>query len=191
MAVDAAYQGAPGAFSEAAAAILLGSRARLLGLPTLEDVFHALGAGSARAAVVPLRNSVAGDVPGVRHLIRGAGVRIAATCVMPIEMCLVTPDGVEVDDVSRIVSHPIALAQCVRYLAARPSLVVESAFDTAGALVQILRDRRRDSAAIASERAAAIWGGTVLARGIQDRADNCTEFALVSNARVSGSSPRP
>jgi prephenate dehydratase len=191
MAVDAAYQGAPGAFSEAAAAMLLGSRARLLDLPTLEDVFDALDVGLAQAAVVPLRNSVAGEVPRVRDLIQWTGARIVGTCVIPIEMCLVTPDGVEVEAVSRIVSHPVALAQCGHYLAARPSLDVESAFDTAGALVQILRERRRDSAAIASERAAAIWGGIVLARGIQDRADNCTEFALVHNARVSGSSPRP
>jgi len=83
----------------------------------------------------------------------------------------------------------MALAQCRRFLDEHPRMVSVPAFDTAGALAELMRLGDATRAAIASRRAASHWGGVVLRDGIQDRADNYTEFWLVTptsltNARL-------
>jgi prephenate dehydratase len=82
--------------------------------------------------------------------------------------------------VRRVVSHPVALDQCRRFLTARPWLRTEPHHDTSGALAMLIESSASGAAAIASERAADIWGGVVLKRDIQDHADNVTTFVLIS-----------
>lgn len=181
---DAAYQGAPGAFSEDAAWALAGPSATLLPCRTFADVLEALRSGRARAGVLPIHNSVAGDVAAAQALIRQPGLDVVTTYAMPVEQCLVAAPGASLVTLRRVVSHPMALAQCQRFLASHPHLTVAAGFDTAGSVATMVRRRRRRTAAIASARAASLWGGVVLARGIQDDRDNQTTFALVRICRV-------
>jgi len=176
---DAVYQGVRGAFSEEAARTLMGTNARLLGVPSLEAVQHALQQRLARRAVVPVRNSIAGDVPGADAIVRCANARIEAQIALPIVQCLIASPGATRRSVRRVISHPIAIAQCRRFLDARPWLHIEPHHDTAGAVQMIMESATRDAAAIASERAAGEWGATVLQRGIQDTDDNLTTFVLI------------
>ena len=182
-AIDAVYQGARGAFSEEAAALLLravGTGApQLLGVRSLDDLGAALQGGRVRYAIVPLHNSIAGDVPGAGAILRIPGAHIVAETTLPIVQCLVAPAGITRDAVRRVVSHPVALGQCRRFLDSHPHLRVESHDDTAGALKMLIDLSVSDAAAIAGARAARVWGGVVLQRGIQDSADNCTTFALL------------
>ena len=153
-AADAAYQGAPGAFSEAAAVALLGSGARLEPCETLEHVFLALVDGRVRAAVVPVENTLAGAVPGCADLLVRHDVHIAAECIQPIRHALIAPPGVAMASVRRVLSHPVAIAQCERFFRTHPEVTPVPVFDTAGAVAQVISDTRRDSAAIASSRSA-------------------------------------
>ena len=178
-AADAAYQGAPGAFSEDAALNLLGADARLEPCDSLERVFNTLVDGRVRAAVVPIENTLAGAVPGCADLLARHDVHIAAECVQPIRHALIAPAGMSMTSVRRVLSHPVAIAQCERFFRASPDLVPVPVFDTAGAVAQVIADASGDSAAIAGRRAAPLYGGVVLADDIQDRADNATRFLLV------------
>lgn len=172
------YQGTSGAFSEEAARRLLGPAVSLRGLPTLEAVRDALQSGFAQYAVVPVRNSIAGEVPGASAICQMAGTRVEAQISLPIVQCLIVPPGTARADVRRVVSHPMAIAQCRRYLDSLPWRL-ESHDDTAGALRMIIESGAPDAAVIAGESAVNVWGGRVLRRGIQDRKDNRTTFALV------------
>jgi prephenate dehydratase len=82
-------------------------------------------------------------------------------------------------DVRRVFSHPVAIAQCEAFFVAHPHLAPVPAFDTAGAVAEVMRHGAADAAAIASARAADLYGGVVLAAGIQDSADNATRFLRI------------
>jgi len=176
---DAAYQGVSGAFSEEAALVLCGPNARLRSCATLEAVFESLALGDARFGVVPATNSIAGPVPGCADLLAKYGATIERALALPIVHALIAPPNVRYTDIRRVASHPMALAQCARFLESHPELAPVAAFDTAGAVAQIVRERLTGTAAIASKRAAEVWGGVVLKDNIQDRDDNVTRFLLV------------
>jgi prephenate dehydratase len=172
----AAYQGAPGAFSEEAARLVAGADATLLPCRTLEDVFAAVDRGDARRGVVPIENTLAGPVPRCADLLGHHDVHVTAERTLEIVHALIAAPGVTVADVRRVFSHPVALAQCETFFRSHPAMTAVPSFDTAGAVADVLRERRPDAAAIASRRAAALLGGAILADAIQDSAQNFTRF---------------
>ncbi len=183
---DAAYQGTPGAFSEDAARAMLGADAILLPCATLEEVFAAVASARARCAVVPVENTLAGAVPGCDDLIGRHDVRIVGERVQHIAHALIGRPGAAVADIRRVLSHPVALAQCRRFFAARPAMTPLAAFDTAGSVAEIMSRNEMDAAAIASRRAAEVYGGVVLADDIQDQADNFTRFLRLEAGTMGG-----
>ncbi|MFO7245896.1 MAG: prephenate dehydratase [Thermaerobacter sp.] len=179
MALRVAYQGEPGAYSDAAAAALFGDvGVQALPCPTFAEVFDALAAGSADAAVVPVENSYAGDVGEVYDLLRRGGVRIVLELDLPIRHCLLALPGAAPEDIRVVRSHPQALGQCREFLR-RLGLRAEPAHDTAGAARRLAEEGDRQAAAIASERAARAYGLAVLLRDIQDASDNVTRFHVL------------
>lgn len=180
MTADAAYQGARGAFSEEAARALLGPDATLLPCRTLADVFAALAAGHARMAVVPLRNSIVGPVPDAAELISQHHARVLEECIQPINQTVIGPPGATLESLRGVWSHPVALAQCTKWFARHPAARPSPAFDTAGAVADVLQRGDPAEAAIASMRAATVYGGVILDRCIQDNPDNVTQFVLVT-----------
>lgn len=176
---DVAYQGAPGAFSEDAAHALTGAGTTMLPCPTLETVFAALTLGRAASAIVPVENNIAGAVPGVAALMNRFGVRVTGEVTMRIAHALIGLPGASIDRLTRVSSHPVALAQCGRFLRRHPHVAPLAAFDTAGAVADLVRCGNPADAAIASARAAVLWGAVVLENEIQDRADNLTRFVQV------------
>lgn len=181
---DAAYQGEPGAYSELAATAFLGSDARLLPAPTLEEVFISVAAGDARHAVVPLENTIAGTVPGVYELLLAHELCIIGERRVAIDHALIGPPGLAIEDVRRVLSHPVALGQCRAFLRRNPAMVPVAAFDTAGAVRIVLEEDDGVSAAIAGRHAAAVHGGTVLAEHLQDHPENWTRFALLARGEA-------
>src|SRR5690606_12451404 len=179
MALRVAYQGEPGAYSDAAAAALFGDvGVQALPCPTFAEVFDALAAGSADAAVVPVENSYAGDVGEVYDLLRRGGVRIVLELDLPIRHCLLALPGAAPEDIRVVRSHPQALGQCREFLR-RLGLRAEPAHDTAGAARRLAEEGDRQAAAIASERAARAYGLAGLLRDIQDASDNVTRFHVL------------
>ena len=178
--VTAAYQGAPGAFSEDAARVLLGSEATLHPCPTLDDVFAALSDGAVHAAVVPVENTLAGAVPGAADLIAKHGVRIVDQYDALIGHAVIGVPGATIQGLRRIYSHPMALAQCERWVKEHSHIDPVPAFDTAGAVANVIERRAVEDAALGSRRAAELYGGVVLQADVQDRADNFTRFVLIT-----------
>jgi prephenate dehydratase len=177
---DAAFQGSRGAFSELASWELLGTSAQLLPCPRLEEVFEAVRDGKARYGVVPVENTLAGSVLlGVDLLIQHELFVIGET-VCRIEHAVIGAPGVELKDVRKVMSHPVALAQCERFFRAHPEIRAVPEYDTAGAVEMVVKENRRDTAAIAGSRTAEIFGGVILADKIQDHSENFTRFLLVS-----------
>ncbi len=181
---DAAYQGEPGAYSEFAATTLLGQDARLLPLPTLEDVFASVAQGRASHAVVPLENTIAGTVPGVYELLLSHDVSVIAETRVAIDHALIGPPGLPLEGIRRVLSHPVALGQCREFLRRHPAMVPVAAFDTAGAVRIVIEENDGVSAAIAGRHAAAVHGGIVLAEHLQDHPENWTRFGLLARGEA-------
>jgi prephenate dehydratase len=175
-----AFQGERGAFSEEAARKLLGDSIDVLPCRTFDDVFAAVAQARAEAAVVPIENTLAGSVLRNFELLATAKVTIAGEVLLRIAHALIAPAGTTLADVRRVYSHPVALAQCQRFFAAhRGEIEAIAADDTAGSVRMVVEQARGGEAAIAAAGAAAIYGATVLAEGLEDHHRNYTRFLLL------------
>lgn len=174
------YQGQPGAFSEDAAFDFVARTARLLPSRTLRDAFSSAAKGDAVYAIVPVENTLAGPIDETFELLAEGELSIVDETVQPISHCLIAPPGSRRADVVRVLSHPIALAQCAGFLKSHPEWEAVPAFDTAGAVEDVLREGRPGDAAIGSARAAEVYGGQILMEAIQDHPENYTRFLLLS-----------
>ncbi len=174
-----AFQGEPGAFSEAAAIQLLGDAIRTVPRATFEAAFSAIGEGAADALLAPVENSLAGSVVRVFDLLMESRLSIVAETVLPIEMQLIAAPGASLSDIRSVASHPMALAQCERFFAAHPQWKRVPTEDTAGSVREVLSRGDKSCAAIAGRRAAEHYRGVILAERIQDNAENFTRFVLL------------
>jgi prephenate dehydratase len=177
---DAAYQGAPGAYSEEAALTLLGAHARLMPCATLEQTFEAVVDGRASHAVVPVESAVSGTVASVYELLLTHDLVVTGEKIVNVDYVLVAPPGTKRADLRRVLSHPLALAQCADFFRQNRGIEAVSVFDTAGAVRMILAASDAFTAAIASRRAAELYGASILAEHIQDHQVNWTRFFRVS-----------
>ena len=168
----AAYQGAPGAFGHEAALAFL-SACEPVAQPDFAAVAAAVASGEAERGILPLENNEAGDT-GARALI--GDLAILSEHWLPVRMHLLALPGTKLQDVTAIVSHPVALRQCAR-LIAELGLPTEEAPNTAIA-ARDLADPTR--AVLASEAAAAAYNLTILRRDVHDRPDNATLFAVLA-----------
>lgn len=175
-----AFQGERGAFSESASLRLLGANIQLLPLPQLADVFAAVESGSASCGVVPVENSLGGSVVGTYDLMLTSPLSITNELALAIEQCLMVRPGVGLGDLKRVYSHPQALAQSERFLSGFPSWEIHAVYDTAGAAKLVSEQKMDDAGAIASARAAEIYGLDILRRGTQDTDSNVTRFVRIA-----------
>jgi prephenate dehydratase len=174
-----AFQGEPGAFSEAAAIQLLGGAIKAVPRATFDAAFGAIPEGAADALLAPVENSLAGSVVRVFDLLMESRLSIVAETILPIEMQLIAAPGASLGDIQSVASHPMALAQCERFFAAHPQWKRVPAEDTAGSVREALSSGDKSRAAIAGRRAAEHYHGVILAESIQDNAENFTRFVLL------------
>src|SRR5713101_3682124 len=149
-----AFQGEPGAFSEAAAIQLLGGAITTVPRTTFEAAFRAIDEGAADALLAPVENSLAGSVVRVFDLLLESRLAIVAETILPIEHHLIGCPGASLADLRSVASHPMALAQCERFFSSRPDWKRVPAEDTAGSVREILSRGDKSCAAIAGRRAA-------------------------------------
>jgi len=174
-----AFQGEPGAFSEAAAIQLLGDWITTIPCPTFDAAFSAVPEGAADALLAPVENSLAGSVLRVYDLLLESNLGIVAETILPIEHHLIGCPGSSLGDIRSVASHPMALAQCEKFFLAHPHLKRVPAEDTAGSVREALSRGDKSCAAIAGRRAAEHYHGVILAESIQDNAENFTRFVLL------------
>lgn len=177
-----AYQGERGAFSESAARRLLG-QTTTLPFSSFEEMFDSVLRGEADCCVAPIENSLAGSIHRNYDLLLESDLAIRGETNLRIVHNLLAPQMTELRKVRRVYSHPVALAQCGRFLRAHPEIEAVPVHDTAGAVRLVMERGGDDEAAIASDRAAEIYGAATLATGIEDNAQNFTRFLLVAPSR--------
>jgi len=180
--VKVAIQGEAGSFSyEAALRMLPGCTP--VACARSAEVFDRLERGSVPAAVVPIENSLAGPVNEHYDLLLHRKVFVRSEFRLRIVHNLIASPGVKLRGIRRVYSHPVALDQCRLFLARNPRIAASSFYDTAGSVKYILENRLQDAAAIASKEAAKVYGGRILAAGIEDDKANFTRFLLLRKSR--------
>jgi prephenate dehydratase len=175
----AAFQGERGAFSEEAAWQLLGRHLETQPHRNFDGMFEAVVSGAADCALAPIENTLAGSVIWSYDLLLEFDLTIVGEVVLRVVHNLIAPRGVRLDQVLRVYSHPVALAQCGRFFAAHPQLEGLPAYDTAGAVKMIVEAAKGNEAAIASRSAADLYGAEILQPGIESNPLNFTRFFLL------------
>ncbi len=181
--VTVAFQGEYGAFSESAVRRILGSEVTLHPCETFDDMFAAVRSSTADCCVSPIENSLAGSIHRNYDLMIDSGLRIFGETNVRIVHNVIAAPAVTLTNVRRIYSHPVALAQCLRFFRANPAIEAIPTHDTAGAVREVLQRQQPDEAAIASARAAEIYGGTILASCFLLLAAGTSEIQPVEPAR--------
>jgi prephenate dehydratase len=151
---------------------------------TVLETVTAVQEGAVDQAVVPIENSLEGSVTTTLDALAAetSNVRIVAEVVRPISHCLIAREGVALESVERVLSHPQALAQCARFLRERlPGARVEGTASTADAVRSAVA-ADEPTAAIGTRLAAELYGGSVLAERVEDRPDNLTRFVWLAPA---------
>lgn len=177
--IHAAFQGELGAFSHEAAMRLLGPDVRVKPCQRFEEVFQALRDQHVDAAVIPIENTLHGSVhENYDHLLHFDHKIVAETSVRIVHNLIAAP-GVRFKDLRRAFSHPVALNQCLHFLAANPQMERVPFYDTAGSVKMVMEEGLRDAAGIASSVSASIYGARILKRSIEDDRQNFTRFFLL------------
>lgn len=174
-----AFQGEPGAFSEAAAVQLLGEGIQTVPRTTFGATFGAIAESAADALLVPVENTLAGSVVRVYDLLLESKLEICGETILPIEHVLIGYPGSTVADIRSVASHPMALAQCEQFFQTHPLLKRIPAEDTAGSVREMMGRGDKSCAAIAGMRAAKHYRAKVLQEKIQDNPENFTRFVLL------------
>ncbi len=180
-----AIQGEKGAFSHQAAIAALGPGIEVLSRATFDELFDSVVEEKADRALVPIENSLHGSIHENYDRLKSRPLHIVGETQLRIRQCLIARPGASVGMIRRVASHPVALAQCRRFFAERPQVEAVPAYDTAGAVQDLMKGGLATQGAIASRLAADLYGAHVLLDGIEDDPENYTRFLLL--AREAGS----
>ena len=129
---------------------------------------------------MPIENSLHGSIHENYDRLKSRPLHIVGETQLRIRQCLIGRPGSSVAMIRRVSSHPVALAQCRRFFSERPQVEAVSAYDTAGAVQDLMKGGLATQGAIASRLAAELYGGVVLLEGIEDDPENYTRFLLLS-----------
>jgi prephenate dehydratase len=176
-----AIQGELGSFSHEAA-LKLEPDAEIAPYALSAEVFGALAGEAVDCAVIPIENSLAGSVLEHFDLLLSHDVLVERETLIRIRHNLIAMAGAKMEEIDRVFSHPVALAQCRKFLALHPNMQSFAYYDTAGSVKHLMELRDRRAAGIASEAAARVYGAEVLAAEIEDNPENYTRFFLIKRA---------
>lgn len=178
------FQGADGAYSQAAMHTYFGEEIDSFHVETFRDAMGAIEEGRADFAVLPIENSTAGIVSEIYDLLVEYENYIVGEQVIPIAHCLLGVPGTKMEDIEMVYSHPQSLMQSSRFLQERPNWKQISMQNNAFATQKVAQDNDKKQAAIASAFAAKIYGLEVLQETIQNDKNNSTRFIIVTNQKI-------
>jgi prephenate dehydratase len=197
--IKIAIQGEPGSFSHEAAIRLAAQMreeargetvaSRIVPFALSAEAFSALARGEVDAAVIPIENSLAGSVTEHFDLMLSHEVTIVRETLLRIRHNLIAISGVSIGEIDRVFSHPVALAQCRKFLADHPKMESFAFYDTAGSVKQLVELRDSHVAAIASAEAARYYGAQILAANIEDNPENFTRFFYLKRSAEAETAP--
>jgi prephenate dehydratase len=175
-----AIQGERGAFSHEAALLALGAGTEVVPQATFDGLFDSVVDGRADRALVPIENSLHGSIHENYDRLQSRSLHIVGETQLRVRQCLVARPGSSLGMIRRVASHPVALAQCRRFFAERPQIESVTAYDTAGAVRDLMKSGLATQGAIASRLAAELYGAHVLLEGIEDDPENYTRFLILA-----------
>lgn len=176
-----AIQGQQASFHDSAAKQLYGSESGRVYAETFQDVFVALADGRAERGMCAIENSLYGSINEVYDLLLKNHCQIVGEVYLHIEQCLIGLPGARLEDITKVYSHPVALAQCEAYLDATLHQAEREEFhDTAGSVALVKQLADQTVTAIASREAAELHGLTVLAASIETNKQNFTRFIALA-----------
>lgn len=180
--LSVAFQGEHGAYSEEAALAFFGESVRTEPCRTLREVFRIVEGGAVEFGIVPVENSLEGSVNQTYDCLLQSPLRICGELQLRVSHCLLGLPETSLSGIRVVYSHPQALAQCSAFLETLHA-VEEPVYDTAGSAKMIRERKMRDVAAIAGEKAGALYGLNTLRKGIEDFPENFTRFLVVGQSQ--------
>ncbi len=177
------FQGAEGAFSQAAMHRYFGDQINSFHVDTFRDAFCAIEEGSADFAVLPIENSTAGIVNEIYDLLVEFENFIVGEQIIRIEHCLLGLPGTRIQDIRTVYSHPQSLMQSARYLSEHDWKQV-SLQNNAFAARRVAEEGDRTQAAIAGEYAGKVYGLEVLKKPVNQSDTNSTRFIIITNQKI-------
>lgn len=177
------FQGAEGAYSQAAMVQYFGNKVSSFHVDTFRDAMIAIDEGSADFAVLPIENSTAGIVSEIYDLLVEFENYIVGEQIIKIEHCLMALPGTKIEDIQTVYSHPQSLMQSARFLNEHDWRQI-SMQNNAFAARKVSEDKDSTQAAIASEYAANLYGLQVLVKGVNQSSSNSTRFIIVTNQKI-------
>ena len=177
------FQGAEGAYSQAAMIQYFGEGVNCFHVDTFRDAMLAIDEGSADFAVLPIENSSAGIVSEIYDLLVEFENYIVGEQIIPINHCLLGCAGTKISDIKTVYSHAQSLMQSAHYLQEKGWQQI-SMKNNAFAAQKVAEDKNPTDAAIASEYAAKIYGLEILEKGVNDLKENSTRFIIITNQKV-------
>jgi prephenate dehydratase len=177
-----AFQGEPGAYSEQAVFNYYGE-VETLPCESFDVMFDSVASVKSDFALAPIENSLAGSIHQNYDLLLRHDLHIVGEYLLRVQHCLIVSPGVKKEGVRKAISHPQALGQCAGYLRSH-GIRAEQVYDTAGSVKMLKESGARDTAAIASRRAAEIYEMQILEEGIEDNPENYTRFLAVGRESV-------
>lgn len=183
-----AFQGEPGANSEAVALKHFGSDIETVPSENFDVLFARVENGEAQYAMVPIENTLAGSIYQNYDLLAQHNLHIVGEEILHVQHFLIAAEGVAFEDIKTVISQPPALAQCEHYIQ-KHGWEREAAYDTAGSVKLLKASGRRDAAAIAPRRAASVYGMNILVENIEDNPENYTRFVVLGREPIEPAPP--
>jgi chorismate mutase/prephenate dehydratase len=174
------YLGPEGTFSQQAVHKHFGHSAKGLPLASIEEVFDEVAAGHADFGVVPVENSGQGTIQSTLDLFLSSPLKICGEVELRVHQYLLSRSG-RIEDIERVYSHGLSLAQSRVWLRQHLPNVEKQALSSNAEAARRARNAD-DSAAIAGETAAHVYGLKIVAGPIEDRSDNTTRFLVIGRA---------
>ena len=179
-----AIQGVNGAFHEIAAREFFDKNIETLNCEQFKDLFDAVERGTADYGIVAIENTIAGSILENYLLLKRSKLKVIGEISLHITQNLMALPGTKIEDIHEVYSHPMAILQSKDFLSNYPKMKIINWDDTASSARKIAEEHLQNTAAIAREYAAELYGLEILARQIQTHKKNYTRFLALSKIAV-------
>jgi prephenate dehydratase len=177
-----AFLGPRGTFTEEALRASAPADVEEIPYPTIYETVMAVHDRETDLGIVPIENSLEGSVTTTLDALAGEAddLRIAAEVVHGVRHCLIAREQMPLESIARVVSHPQATAQCARFLREQLPQAERAVAGSTADAARTVAESREPWAALGSHLAAELYGGVVLAEGVEDHPDNQTRFVWLA-----------
>ena len=176
--------GEHGAYTEQAMEEVFGKNITAINRESFREVMEMVANGEAKYGVLPIENSSTGGITDVYDMLLDYDVTVVAEHVVKVEQALMGIKGTKLEDIRTVYSHPQGILQCSKFLEKHPQIVAKTFASTSGSARKVAEEGDKTQAAIASKRAAEIFGLDVIQESINFEKNNYTRFIVISNQKI-------